>query len=101
MRDAEFNQLLRFRNQPVIAASNFGGGQLMSSIEIPLFANYKNERLKLVHKLVEFLDHPNKKTCVTVLQCNLDKPERSFAQVRLFGIKKKEENFQQIVEANC
>ena len=58
------------------------------------------EQLKLVHKVIDFVDHPNRRTCVTLLRYKSDNSETSYAQVRLFGRKKEEENFQQIVYVN-
>ena len=58
------------------------------------------EQLKFVHKVIDLVDCPNRKICVTLLRYKLDKPEISYAQVRLFGRKKEEENFQQIVYVN-
>ena len=37
---------------------------------------------------------------MTLLRCRVDNPETSYAQVRLFGRKKEEEKFQQIVYVN-
>ena len=42
----------------------------------------------------------NRKICVKLLRYNVDHPETSYAQVRLFGRKKEEETFQQIVYVN-
>ena len=58
------------------------------------------EQLKLVHKVIDVVDCPNRRICVTLLRYKVDKPETSYAQVRLFGPKKEEEKFQQIVYVN-
>ena len=55
------------------------------------------EQLKLVHKVIDVVDCPNRRICVTPLQYKADNPETSYAQVRLFGRKKEEEKFQQRV----
>ena len=55
------------------------------------------EQLKLVHKVIDVVDRPNRRICVTLLRYKVDNPETSYAQVRLFGGKKAEEKFQQIV----
>ena len=57
------------------------------------------EQLKLVHKVIDVVDRPNGRICVTLLRYKADNPETSYAQVRLFGWKK-EEKFQQIVYVN-
>ena len=46
------------------------------------------------------MDCPNRRICVTLLRYKVDNPETSYAQVRLFGRKREEEKFQQIVYVN-
>ena len=58
------------------------------------------EQLKFSHKLVEVVDRPHRKICVTTLRYNVEKPQTSYAQVRLFGRRKDEEKFNQIVYVN-
>ena len=58
------------------------------------------EKLKLVHKIMDVVDRPNRKICVTLQRFKVDNPETSYAQVRLFGRKKEEEKFQQVVYFN-
>ena len=58
------------------------------------------EQLKLVHKVIYVVHCPNRRICVTLLRYKVDNPESSYAQVRLFGRKKEEEKFQQIVYVN-
>ena len=58
------------------------------------------EQLKLVHKVIDVVDRPNRKICVTLLRYKVDNPDTSYAQVRLFGQKNEEEKFQQIVYVN-
>ena len=59
-----------------------------------------DEQLKLTHKIVYVVDRANRKICVTLLRYNVDKPESSFAQVRLFARKKGDEKLQQGVYVN-
>ena len=58
------------------------------------------EQLKHVHKAIDVVDCPNRRICVTLLRYKVDNPENSYAQVRLFGRKKEEESFQQLVNVN-
>ena len=58
------------------------------------------EQLKLTHKVVEVVDRAHRKICVTLLRYNVEKPETSYVQVRLFGRRKDEEKFNQIVYVN-
>ena len=46
------------------------------------------------------MDPTNRKICVTLLRYNVDKPESSFAEVRLLPRKNKDEKFQQVVYVN-
>ena len=94
MRDSEFNQFMQLRIQLVIAAQNFRGEQNLSPKQIKLLFKDLSKQLKLAHRVVEFVDRPNKKICVTKMRCNVNKPERSYAQVRLFA-RNRWKNFQQ------
>ena len=58
------------------------------------------EHLKLVQKVIDVVDLPNRRICATLLRYKVDNPQTSYAQVRLFGRKKEEEKFQQIVYVN-
>ena len=69
-------------------------------MQVKLLAKDMEEQLKLTHKVVEVVDRPHRKICVTMLRYNVEKPETSYVQVRLFGRKKDEEKFNQIVYVN-
>ena len=56
-----------------------------------------DEQLKLAHKVVDVVDRANRMICVTLLRYNVDMPESSYAQVRLFARTKEDEKFQQVV----
>ena len=58
------------------------------------------EQLKLVDKVIDVVDCPKRRICVTLLRYKVDNTETSYAQVRLFGRKKEEEKFQQMVYVN-
>ena len=58
------------------------------------------EQLKLTRKVVEVVDRPQRKVCVTMLRHSVEKPETSYVLVRLFGRRKDEEIFNQIVYVN-
>ena len=58
------------------------------------------EQLKLAHKVVDFVDRPHRKICVTMLRYNVEKPETSYVQVRLFGRRMDEEKVNQIFYVN-
>ena len=98
--EADFNQYIRQRNQLVLAADNFLREQNLSAVLQSTLSKDMEEQLKLVHKVIDVVDSPNRRICVTPLRYKADNPETSDAQVRLFGRKKEEEKFQQIVYVN-
>ena len=100
MGEADFNQFVRQRNQLVVAADNFLREQILSAVLQSTLFKDMEEQLKLVHKVIDVVDRPNKRLCVTLLRHKVDKPETCYAQVRLFG-RKEEEKFLQIVYVNC
>ena len=100
MGEADFNQFIRQRNQLVVATDNFLREQKLSPILQSTLSKDIEEQLKLVHKAIDVVDRPNRKICVTMLRHKADNPDTCYAQVRLFGRKKEEENFQQIVYVN-
>ena len=97
MGEADFNQFNWQRNQLVVAADNFLREQNLPPVLQTTLSKGMDEQLKLVHKVTDVVDRPNRRICVTLLRYKADNPETSYAQVRLFGRKKEEEKFQQIV----
>ena len=97
MSEADFNQFVRLRNQLVNAAENFARVENLIPVLITKTSRDMDEQLKLAHKLVDVVDRTNRKICVTLLRYNVDNPESSYAQVRLFAKKKENEKFQQAV----
>ena len=55
-----------------------------------------DEQLKLAHKVVDVVDLANRKICVTLLRYNVDTPESSYAQVRLFARKSRTRNLNKL-----
>ena len=100
MGKADFSQFMRQRNQLVVAADNFLREQNLSPVLQSTMSKDMEEQLKLVHKMIDVVDRPNRRICVTLLRYKGDNPKNSYAQVRLFGRKKEEEKFQQIVYVN-
>ena len=97
MGEVEFNQFIRQRNQLFVAADNFFREQILPPVLQSSLSKDMEEQLKLVHKVIDVVDCPNRRISVTLLRKKVDNPETSFAQVRLFGRKKEEEKFQQFV----
>ena len=100
MGETDFNQFMRLRNQLVNAAENFAREGDLTSVLIHTMSKDMCEHLKLAHKVVDVVDRANRKICVTLLRCNVDKPESSSAQVRVFARRKEDEKFQQVVYVN-
>ena len=95
--EADFIQFIRLGNQLVAAVRDFSKEENRPPVQAKLLAKNMEEQLKLPHKVVEVVDRPHLKTCVTMLPYNVAKPETSCVQVRLFGRRKEEEKFNQIV----
>ena len=100
MGEVDFNQFIRQKNQTVVAANNFLREQNLPPVVQSTLSKDVEEQLKLIHKVIDVVDHPNRKICATLLRYKAGSPETSYAQVRLFGRKKEEEKFQQIVYVN-
>ena len=100
MGEADFNQFIRQKNQLVVAADNFLKEQNLPPVLQSTLSKDMEEQLKLVHKVIDVVDRPNKKVCVILLRYKVDNPDTSYAQVRLFGRKNEDEKFQQIVYVN-
>ena len=100
IREADFNQFIRLRNQLVNAAENFGREEKLTPVLIPTMSKDMDEQLRLAHKVVDVVDRANRKVCVSLLRYNVDKPESSYAQVRQFARKKVDEKFPQVVYVN-
>ena len=100
MGEADFNQFTRQRNQLVVAADKFLREQNLLPVLQSTLSKDMEEQLKLVHKVIDVVDCPKRRICVTLLRYKVHNPETSYAQVCLFGRKKEEEKFQQIVYVN-
>ena len=100
MGEADFNQFIRQRNQLVVAADNFLREQNLSPVLQSTLSKDMEEQLKLFYKVIDVVDRPNRRICVTPLRYKANNPDTSYSQVRLFGRKTEEEKFQQIVYVN-
>ena len=83
MGEADFNQFIRLRNQLVVAVRDFSKEENLPHVQVKLLAKDMEGQLKLTHKVVEVVDRPHRKICVTTLRYNVEKPETSYVQVRL------------------
>ena len=100
MGEADFNHFIRQRKQLVVAADKFFREQKLSPVLQSTLSKDMEEQLKLVYKVIDVVDRPNKRVCVTLLRYKVNNPETSYAHVRLFERKRGEEKFQQFVYVN-
>ena len=98
--EADFFQFIRLRNQLVVAVRDFCKEENMPTLQVKLLAKNMEEQLKLTHNVFEVGDRPHGKICMAMLRFNVEKPEISYVQVRLFGRRKDEEKFNRIVSVN-
>ena len=77
MGEADFNQFIRQRNQLVLAADIFLREQSLSPGLQSTLSKDMEEQLKLIHKVIDVVDCPNRKICVTLLRYKVDNPETS------------------------
>ena len=100
MGEADFNQFFRQKNQLVVAADNFLREQNLSPVFQCTLSKDMEKQLKLVHKVIDVVDCPNRRICLTLMRYKPDNPETTYAQVRLLRPKNQEEKFQQIAYVN-
>ena len=93
MGETDVNHFMRLRNQLVNAAENFARAENSTPVLIPTMSKDMDGLLKLAHKFVDIVDRAHRKICVTLLRYKVDKPESSYALVRLFARKKEDEKF--------
>ena len=67
MGEADFNQFVRQRNQLLVAADNFLREQNLSPVLQSTLSKDMDEQLKLVHKVIDVVDCPKRRICVTLL----------------------------------
>ena len=77
MGEADFNQLMRLRNQLINAAENFAKEENLTPVLTPTMSKDMDEGLNLCHMVVDVVDGIKKKICVTLLRYNVDKLESS------------------------
>ena len=85
MGEAELNQIIRLRNQLVVAVRDFSKEENRPPVQVNLLGRDMEVNLKLTRKVVEVVDRPHRKICVTMLRYHMEKPRTSYVQVRLFG----------------
>ena len=70
MREADFNQFMRLRNQLVNAAENFAREENLTPVLISKMSRGIDEQLKLAHKVVDVVGRTNRKICDSAaVQC--------------------------------
>ena len=84
MGEADFNEFIRLRSQLVNAVRDFCTEENLPPVQMKLLAKDMEEQLKYRNKVVEVLDRPDRKICVIMLRYNVEEPDTSYVQVRLF-----------------
>ena len=100
MGEADFIQFVRFKNKLVVSAQNFAREENLTPVLISTMSKDMDEQLKLAHKVVDVVDRANRKTGVNLLRYNVNKTERSFAQVHSVAKKKEDERLQEFAYVN-
>ena len=59
-----------------------------------------DEKLKVAHKVADIVDRATRKICLTLLRYNADKPESSYANIRLPVRNEGDEKFQHLIYVN-
>ena len=72
MGEVDFNQFIRQRNQLVVTADIFLREKNLSPVLQSTLSKDMEEQLKLVHKVIDVVDRPNRRICVTLLRYNVD-----------------------------
>ena len=98
--DAEINQFIRLRNELVVAVIDFSKEENLAPVQVKLLAKDMEEQLKRTHRFVEVIDRPPRKICMNMLRYNVENPKTLYVQVRLFGRRNDEKNFNQNVYVN-
>ena len=66
MGEVDFKQFVRQRNQLVVAADTFLREQHLSSVLQSTLSNDMEEQQKLLHKVIDVVDRPSRRICVTL-----------------------------------
>ena len=77
MGDVEFNELMHWRDEPVIAAKFSGREENLFPVLIRTMFKDSDEQLKLAYKVVDIVDFPYRKVCAILLRYNVDMPHCS------------------------
>ena len=98
--DVKHKVFKKEENKDFRLARNLSKEESLTPVQVKLLAKDMEKPLKLTHKVVEVVERPHRKICVTMLRYNVEKPKTSYVQLRLFGRKKNEEKFNQTVYVN-
>ena len=96
MGQADFNQFIRQTKQLVVAADNFLKEQNLPPVLQSTLSKDMEQQLNFVHKVIDVVDHPNRKICVTLLRYKVDNPDTSYAQVRFSDGRMRKKTFNKL-----
>ena len=96
--EADFNQFIRQRNQLAVAADNFLREQNMLPFLQSTLSKAMEYQMKLVHKVIDVVDSPNRRICVTLLRYKMGNPEQMLKFVCSDGRRRKK-NFSKLCKS--
>ena len=68
MVETDINRLIRLGNLLVVAVRDFSREETVPLVRVKLLAKNTEEQFKLTQKVVEIVDQPHRKICVTILR---------------------------------
>ena len=94
--ETDFNLFMRLKIELANAVENYCRKKNFSPVLTPTMSKDMDEQLTIAQNMVDVVDRPLKRICFTLLRYSVDKPEKSYAQVRLFARKKRSKIFDQL-----
>ena len=92
----DLKQLMRLRNQIVVAAADFAKDEKLEPIVTAPLSRDFDEQLEHVQKAITIVDRSKKKIIATMKKYYREKPESSDVQIRLFTKKMRQKNFNKL-----
>ena len=93
----DFKQRLCLRNPIVLAVTEFSTDETIKEVVTSRLSKDLDEQLKHVQKDITIVDRPKRKINATMKKYNIDKPENTYVELRLFARNSEHDNFQQLV----
>ena len=98
--ETDFNQSIRLGKQLDVAVKTVIKKENLRPVQVKPLAKVMEEQLKFTHKVLEVVERPHRKICVTMLRDKVENRDPLYVQVQLFGRRKEETKFSQFVYVN-